>query len=362
MNTKRFTLKDVAQEAGVAISTANAALTGKGRISEKKKQEILVVAQRLGYKVNRVAQSLARKQINIAILMPVDWTDYYGKIEQGIEAELKLLADYNVVGIVKKIKYSACLPAELEECKKEFLRERIDALIVCPAIGIENLNSLILDFLKEDILILAVNTDLVIDNQISFPTIKIDGPLSGKMAAEFLDDLLPDGNKVLCCLGDKKTLVQNEKVIGFMEFIQQQTKLLALEPIETGDMDDQAEEEIAKVFAREPEIRGIYVATGIVKGICSYLDKNGLGEKVKVICSDYSDEIENYMRKKIINATFFQNPGIQGRIAIRTIYDCLLNGKDIKPKTLLMPQLFLRSNILHGYVREDYQQVLYSNE
>ncbi len=52
------TIKDIARETGLSISTVSRALTGQGRIPDTTRQRVQDVAERLGYAPNRAAQSL----------------------------------------------------------------------------------------------------------------------------------------------------------------------------------------------------------------------------------------------------------------------------------------------------------------
>lgn len=57
------TIKDIARQSGASISTVSHALNGReGAVSETRRQEILKVADRLGYRVNRRARQLRKKQ------------------------------------------------------------------------------------------------------------------------------------------------------------------------------------------------------------------------------------------------------------------------------------------------------------
>src|SRR5262245_62156142 len=58
MSAKRTSLVDVASEAGVSITTASDALTGRGRVAPATRQRVHEVADRLGYEPNPLARSL----------------------------------------------------------------------------------------------------------------------------------------------------------------------------------------------------------------------------------------------------------------------------------------------------------------
>ena len=93
---KRVTIKDISEEVGVSCTIINRALNNKEGVSAETRQKILETADRLGYRVNRVAQSMARNCINIGVLIPDSWLDYYNIIKKGIDEEFEILRDYNV--------------------------------------------------------------------------------------------------------------------------------------------------------------------------------------------------------------------------------------------------------------------------
>lgn len=55
---KRIGLVDVAAEAGVSVTTASDALSGKGRLASATRERVLEAAERLGYRPNPLARSL----------------------------------------------------------------------------------------------------------------------------------------------------------------------------------------------------------------------------------------------------------------------------------------------------------------
>ena len=59
---KRTTIKDVAREAGVSISTVSNALNNVGVISEKTRAHVLEVAERLHYIPNSSGQNLRSQE------------------------------------------------------------------------------------------------------------------------------------------------------------------------------------------------------------------------------------------------------------------------------------------------------------
>lgn len=64
-------LKDIAEEAGVALSTVSATLNGTGRVSAKRRAEITALADRMGYRPNLAAKLLRSTENKIIGLVVV---------------------------------------------------------------------------------------------------------------------------------------------------------------------------------------------------------------------------------------------------------------------------------------------------
>lgn len=66
------TIKDIAKEAGVSVSTASRALNDNSRISVATRQRIHQIAEQLGYQPNYTAQNLTRGESNmVGLVFPV---------------------------------------------------------------------------------------------------------------------------------------------------------------------------------------------------------------------------------------------------------------------------------------------------
>jgi len=92
---RRITIKDVAREAGVSPQTVSRAINNKGEIRPQTRQRILRIAERLGYRPNSVARSLATKRTrNIGLVVPDVSNPFFAGIARGIQ-DVAYLADYN---------------------------------------------------------------------------------------------------------------------------------------------------------------------------------------------------------------------------------------------------------------------------
>lgn len=85
-----ITLKDIAQMAGVNISTVSRALNDSNEVSDEKKQEIRNIAASLNYTPNYYAKALAGKETKtVGVIVPEISSNYYatmiGAIETGLQ-------------------------------------------------------------------------------------------------------------------------------------------------------------------------------------------------------------------------------------------------------------------------------------
>lgn len=86
---KHYTIKDIAKESGVSLSTVSLVFNDNPRISQATREKVLKTIERLGYQPNRMARALAWKHTRtIAVLVPQlrhTFADvYFGEIVSGI--------------------------------------------------------------------------------------------------------------------------------------------------------------------------------------------------------------------------------------------------------------------------------------
>jgi LacI family gluconate utilization system Gnt-I transcriptional repressor len=97
---KRPTLRDVAEVAGVSEMTVSRVLRGKGVVSQRTREHVTAVVEKMGYVQNHLAGSLASARSNqVAVIIPSLNNNVFTEVMAGITSELDK-AGYNaVVGI-----------------------------------------------------------------------------------------------------------------------------------------------------------------------------------------------------------------------------------------------------------------------
>lgn len=126
MISKHISLKDLAKELDVSISTVSRALKDHPDISDEMKQKVKDLASRKNYTPNPLAMGLLKQETKtIGVIVPDLVTHFYSSIISGIEA------------IAKEQGYFILISSSNESMEKEkesvqnLLHSRVEGLIVC---------------------------------------------------------------------------------------------------------------------------------------------------------------------------------------------------------------------------------------
>ena len=207
---KKVSIKDIAEEMNISLSTVHKAFAGKSGISEKRRKEVIDTAKKMGYTVNPIAQSLARKDIKIGIVMPFKWQGYFSNMKSGIEKEILALQKYKLQGEFYYISTDIS-GKEGEELVNWLKNENVDALIYCPSIY--SISEEVFAAIKrmEVPVFFAGDT---FDNTFSVSTITTDAETSGKLAADFLCCVQPANLRAAVLIGSLKVKPHKIKADG----------------------------------------------------------------------------------------------------------------------------------------------------
>ena len=118
-----------------------------------------------------------------------------------------------------------------------------------------------------------------------------------------------------------KILGHSQRVQGFREVCEKDYPRMAIRAVaETDDDDATAYQETRKMLLEHPDIRARYFcAGGIDGGIRAVSDLNRV-HSIRIITVDDTDNIKEYIRRGIVNATVCQQPFKQGRDAVSVSY------------------------------------------
>lgn len=144
------TIKDVANLAGVAVSTASYALNNSPRVSQETKEKVLAAAKQLNYQPNGIARDLKLSKTNTIGLILSDLSGpFYSELIKGVQ-DITIANGYDLIAI-------SSLGGKNSTAVKFLKEKRADGIIIL-AHNIDN--NLIISAAREDMPIVLLDRPL----------------------------------------------------------------------------------------------------------------------------------------------------------------------------------------------------------
>ncbi len=339
---ERVTIYDIAEKLNISTATVNRALNNKPKVSEDTRKLVIKTAQKMGYRPNRVAKSMARKTIKLGLIINVSIPVFYDEILRGAMAAYEELMDYNVVFDY----YFANQPMhsrrqEILDKMQQMGESGYNGILILPTADVRGYHEVISELFRKNVFVATVVSDILGSNRIF--SLRQNAILAGKVAAELLW-WFTDTKKVAIFSGYKDVGIHAETIEGFYEGCKQK-------PLEiVGIYENQDDPELAyfntqRMLDEHPDTEGIYINSANSSTVCSKLIEKGYGGKIKIVASDVFPELKQFMHKDIIHASIFQDPFNQGRLALKYLYKYIEDSEKPDSNILIKPQIVLKSNI-----------------
>ncbi len=196
------TIKDIAQEAGVSVTTVSRVLNNKPDVSDETKRKINKIIDELGYNPNSMARGLVlQKTFTIGLIIPDISNPFFPEIARGVEDAARKLG-YSVLF------YNTDNHHEEEKKAIDVLKgKQVDGLIV--SLSIDN-SSKLKELYDNDFPVVQI------DRKVSgthYTSITIDNTLSSYKATS---NLIEMGHRRIAHLaGDLGTQTAKERLVGY---------------------------------------------------------------------------------------------------------------------------------------------------
>lgn len=337
---KKVTIYDVAKVAGVSTTTVFKAVNGKSRISDETRELVLDTVSKMGFKANKVAQSLKRKTVRIGIVIEKYFPGFNDEIIKGIRDSLAELSDFKVEPVYNNFDDSYDENKVLKDFQ-DIAERGVDGFILC--FSSERYVNFINELSDRNIPSILIVTDLNKCKRLS--VIRQNANVVGEIGAQFLN-LVNNGGYNAVIIGNKDNVTHRQVVEGFVDGM----KLAGSNIV--GIYETQDDEKLAyylteKLIKEYPFINGIFIGTAVAHGVCKKIIEMGLKGKIKIVCTDTYPEIIKYIEEEVVYATIFQEPYRQGKLAVDEMYKYLTEGIIPQDEILINPRIVIKSNCRH---------------
>jgi len=337
--SKRVTILDIAKAANVTHTTVYKALNNKSYVSAETKKRILEAAEEMGYKANKLAQSMVRKTLKIGLALEGYYSDYSDDLVRGVKDGLDALFDYKVEGVFSEFDASHSRDKTIERIHT-LTAAGVDGIIFSPYMACPEYVEMIGQLDNEGIPVILVTAD--IPNSKRIAAVRQNGHLVGAIGAELME-LFRAGDHSAVFVGNKSVVHHQEIIDGFTE------KMLNLgcgitAVYETQDDDRIAYYSTERLLKDHPETTGIFIGTSHSVGVCRKVVELGLERKVTIIGTDIFKELTEFIESGTVSATIYQNSYMQGRLAVEELFKYLTEHRVTEQNIFVKPDILIKSN------------------
>jgi len=323
-------LKDIAQLTKVSVSTVSKVLNGKGRVSEKKRKEILKVARELGYTPNYHARSMARrtKILTIGLIVPDIINPFFASLTRGVQ---KACGEDALVILMDSFR-------NLEREEKLIKNARffgIDGIII----GNSRVSDDLVEEISRYIPVVVFDKSYELDNVVS---IVLDNRYGAYMATKHL---IENGCKNIVHLGGTHELyVSLERARGYEAAMNEANLKPMVEPV--GYNESVGYEAMKRLLDSDLQIDGVFCMNDLVAiGAIKALKEKGLRipEDVAVIGFDDDEELCEIIEPPL--SSIHQPVEEMGEVAAKLLFELIKGNSKIK-RYVFTPRLVVRQSSL----------------
>lgn len=323
------TLKDVAKEAGLTVTTVSRVLNNRGYISDDARSRVDAAMKKLNYHPNEVARSLQNKSSNtIGLIVPHIKHPYFAEMISNIEN----------AAFKKGYKILLCSSHARSERAKEYVdictSNRVAGIILCSgSVPVE---------IFEGLAVPIVTMERYLDQGTA--SIECDNKKGGELAAR---KLIESGCKKLLFIGSTKDmkLPADLRGVGFREVCDEcAVDYVEVDPERSLYSDMSYQDFIEKALTQYPDTDGLFASSDVIAAqalqVCRKLGIN-VPEQLKLVGFD-DVNIATLTSPQL--TTIHQPVKEMAESAISILIDALAGNK-VPQKTVLQVSLVERETV-----------------
>lgn len=337
---EKTTIYDLAESLQISVGTVYRALHGTGRISPATKERVLQKAAEMNFELNHSAQRLSRSPITIGVVLCCPIPEFLDEIYFGISHEFAALAQYKFLSDIRIMpnKNAEDCSDLISEALYDFKEKKYGGVILFLS-GSHAPCSEALSALEDaNIPIVCLVNDIPQKNRVSF--VSADGFHAGRIAAELLSFTCTN-QRVAILTGASAIHIHKLNMAGFME--EAKNLFETVDVYEHQDRPDLVRRQLSDIFNHTPSYHGLYITSASSIYACPLLVNLNSDRKMHIVTTDLFSQTKQPLDDRIVMATIFQNPFLQGRKAVKAIYS-YLQKQDHQSLVMIPPQIVLHSN------------------
>lgn len=344
--SKIIRIADIARMAGVSPGTVDRVIHNRGRVSKANLEKIQAVLEKVNYRPNVMARSLAiKKQYHILAIIPsFSPGQYWEAISEGINKAARELELYNIY--ISQVFFNQYDVNSFNESSKRVMEEKPDGVLIA-TLFTESVNRFSIELDEKEIPYTYIDSNIRGNKQLAY--FGTESRQCGLIAAKLLlEKVGKEGNILIAKIannGNSESTQRRNRQEGFYDYLNQsgykgnvyQVELKLNDPAYNFTILDE-------IFSTNPAIKGFTIFTSTCYLLGDYIKARKL-ESAALIGYDLVEKNRRLLSEGVITTLIAQRPEAQGYFGIKSISNHLLFNK-IPEKINLMPiDIIIRENL-----------------
>lgn len=284
---RRPTIPDLAAAAGVSVATVNRVLSGAPNVRQATRERVREAAERIGfYGLGSIEARVvaARPHLRFGILLLQPNRPFYRDVARALE---DAAASASAAQVELRIEF-------LEDLSPQNVASKALALAAdCHAVSITSAVHPVVTEAVEQIRgrglpVFALISQISVAGQISY--VGLDNWKVGRTSAWAFANICKAPGKIGILLGSPRYRNQEMNEAGFRSYFREHApQFTLLEPLSTFESAAVAQEMTEKLLAENPDLSGLYVSGGGIRGALAALRATGRSEELVVVGYDLTE-------------------------------------------------------------------------
>jgi len=342
---KKYTIKDIAQLAGVSKGTVDRVIHKRGKVSKQAFDKVDKLLKEIDYQPNPIARNLKNNKVyNICVLLPDPKKDkYWEPCVDGIEEAMEEFLHFGVT--IEVVLFNPFDKKNFEKQSVATLKANVDGVLLVPLFQKESL-VFIKACEKADVSYFLFNNDIEKNETQGF--VGQDLYVSGRVGAQLIHKSLKSNATVAIIHIDeifKNATHMQEKEKGFRDYF---------EELKEGEFDittyklkhrnsDNLKKTVKYFIDTHPEISGAFITNSKIHLLAALLKENN--DERCIVGYDLLPENMQYLKSGVVDFLIHQNPKRQSYLGLVFLIEHFLFDKEIPNKKFLPIDIVNSENV-----------------
>lgn len=329
------TIKQIAELANVSRGTVDKVLNGRPGVKEETKQKVLQIAKELNYHPNFLGKALVQSKtpLKIGVVLTPDYNPYIQATLKGIKQAEEEFSPFSLSVTVKML--TTLEPAELVNILTNMSEDGYAGIALLP-IDDDQVKRKINQLAEQGIRIITFNSKIEGIRELCF--LGQDHVKGGETAAGLMGRLLPEGGDVGIIISSNNLSCHQCRLKGFQKKLSlRYPNLNIVEIRENQDRKEEAFKTTLEYCNRYPNLKGIYITGGGIKGVGNALELTRKDKEIKVVCHDLVPDTIALLQSGTVDFAIGQSASLQGYQLIKLLFDYIIKRQKPESRYIKVP-------------------------